>query len=289
MLIVGLFECLFGYRFFKFTLFFAGFIGTSVLAFLIANYQVPQDWTNSTDERDLLILAIALGSGLVGGGLAIVLFFLGLFLLGASLGILIFTFFVIVTHQAGFFVSHLPVLYSFFSVCGAIGGIVCLIFQRFLITLATSCGGAFGVMIAVDYFAEQGRALAILEASFSNRTLEPIGCWFTYMTVVIWPTLTLVGIIVQYRWTAVGYDHTVTRIRYRKINDEVEMLQPLSKGYEGDDGDEEYVREAHRAKLEAYQHPTPRVRFNFPSSSNERQRAANFTSFNQQYPMENAE
>lgn len=92
-------------------------------------------------------------------------------------------------------------------------------FQKVIIILSTASAGAFGMMTAIDYFAEQGRALDLIKSAFSS-SVEPPGtcgdllapdtaahCWFTDLTVAIWPVFSLIGIFVQFRYTGRRWDH----------------------------------------------------------------------------------
>lgn len=219
-LLLGLLECFYGYRLFKITLFLVGFGVVGVIVFVIAYNKLPNTIgsmnisdVSNPGMREFVSAGIAVACGIVGGLFTIFLFFLGIFLLGSVFGVLVFVFFVLLVHQANYFVDHTSILYAFICGCGVIGGILAIKFQRFLIILSTSCVGAFNVMSAVDYFAEQGRAMAILKSSFQSRTLQPASCWYTYMTIVIWPVLAVLGFLSQYKCTSRGYDHSAARFK----------------------------------------------------------------------------
>lgn len=94
-------------------------------------------------------------------------------MIGAILGFLIFVFFVIAIHQSAFLVAHLTVTYVMAGIISVGGGVLALFMQKIIIVLSTACAGAFGVMAAVDYFAQEGRALLEIKAATSSSVTEP--------------------------------------------------------------------------------------------------------------------
>lgn len=119
--VLGAVMLLFGYRLFKLYLFLAGlFFGTLIASF----------FTNPM---------MALLIGLIVGLLNLVLWYVGLFLLGVALGMA-------VTYLLG--IHLLPVQLA----VGAVIGVLALIFRRLIITILTSFSGAGSVIGMFAFF-----------------------------------------------------------------------------------------------------------------------------------------
>ena len=56
-MISGIFICFFGYRYFRFTVFFAGFVVLGFIGFMIANIEGLTEWAS---------VGVAVGSGIAG-------------------------------------------------------------------------------------------------------------------------------------------------------------------------------------------------------------------------------
>ncbi|MBI3884829.1 MAG: DUF4203 domain-containing protein [Opitutae bacterium] len=131
----GLLDCFYGYRVFRLTLAVAGALAGAIFGQAAA-------------------AALGLGAGgalggvivgaLLGGGLAFLLYLVGVFLagfgFGAALGILLLANF-----------NHMVALLSGL-VLGVIGGVVAVKIQRVLLILSTALLGAFRAVVALAYF-----------------------------------------------------------------------------------------------------------------------------------------
>ena len=148
-------------------------------------------------------------------------------MIGAIFGVLLFSLFVMISHQAMWFVSHLAVLYSLLSIFFIGGGTLAIKFQRILIIVSTSMGGAFNFMAAIDYFLDQGtdsmlsapyvlcsyshitgRAMLLIKSAFHESFgVTPVNCWYTDLVIALLPILFCIGLWVQLKKTSVGHDH----------------------------------------------------------------------------------
>lgn len=134
----GLLDCFFGYRVFKFTLALLGGL-TGALA--------AQATALALGLGPVGVTISLIAGGLLGAGLAFLLYLAAVFLagfgFGATLGILLLANF-----------QHMVALLSG-CVLGLIGGFLAIKLQRVLIILSTALLGAFRAMLALAYFVSQ--------------------------------------------------------------------------------------------------------------------------------------
>jgi len=165
---IGVLYCFFGYRLFKIILGIAGFIwGAGLVGGVVFTL------TQST--------VIAIIAGVLGGALfavlAVVLYYIGVFILGAYLGgalsIFIMAFFGLAT----------PVW--LLLVLAIAGGVVAVIFKRFMIIVASAFVGAWAIVFGVSYLIPKSSGGAYL-----------------YIAFAAWLALGITGMVVQYKVTA---------------------------------------------------------------------------------------
>lgn len=175
---VGVLGCFFGYRILKVMLGVMGFIAGAAggwqagLAFAPGNTGVAA--------------IVALICGIIGAVLCIWLFFLGIFLLGASSGAIVANaLFGTGTSQPQ------PLIILGFAI---VFGIVAILIQKFMIILSTAFSGAYLIAAGVLHFMAGTKDPFSLGGSFlgaSGRT--------GYIGLACWIILGLVGVSVQYR------------------------------------------------------------------------------------------
>jgi len=124
-IIIGAIQCFFGYRLFKFVLGLTGFIVGGVLAASIG-YEMSQ--------KEVVALLSGLVGGVIGAALMVALYFVGVFLIGAFLGG--------VVGVALFATAGINPELAVLLILGVIGGVVALIFQKFMIIVSTAFIGA---------------------------------------------------------------------------------------------------------------------------------------------------
>lgn len=178
LLPLGIAQCFFGYRIFKFLLGLSGFIVGAALGAMLAG---------RAGALEVLLSCLALG--VVGATLAIWLYFVGIFLTGAvvggGLGLLLGT---------GAESEGAALVLGLLG--GIAGGIVALKVQKFVIIFSTAAQGAAsivgGAMLATTPDLLTRSPDRLLRALFTDEAL-PLGAWLL---------LLIAGIVVQYRTTA---------------------------------------------------------------------------------------
>lgn len=157
-ILLGAIQCFFGYRIFKFILGAVGFLAGAV------GY-------SASNEPFVAVLAGLVG-GLLGAALLVGLYFVGIFLFGAFLGVVV---------GASFFAAaggqpEPAVL----LILAAIGGVLALIFQKFMIILSTAFNGAWNVVAGIACLATGTTDPANLEKFFrpdGSQRFVAILCW----------------------------------------------------------------------------------------------------------------
>jgi len=172
---VGTLQCFFGYRLFKFVLGVTGFFLGGIVGASLAGAQ--------TSEALFLVLAAFVG-GVVGAALLVVLYFVGVFLLGAWLGGLVGV--ILVTAMA------LPPVPLLLPVAAVLGGVLALVFQKFMIILSTALGGAGSVVLGIAYFTTD-----LINPANPEHFCRAKGSQFLAL-LLGWLVLGLAGLLVQY-------------------------------------------------------------------------------------------
>ena len=191
-MVVGLIICFFGYRIFKVVLALAGCLVGGLGAAAAASAM--------SDQQSVVLVAGLVGS-LVGSVLAVGLYFVGVFLLGAGAG-------------AGLGVGLCIVMKAepmadparlLIAVAFVVGGVVALVLQKLLIILSTSFGGAWSISYGVLHFLGFGLDAGTVEqAARSPQAAASIMQQFVGppLHAALGGTLLLgvIGVAVQYCW-----------------------------------------------------------------------------------------
>ena len=177
LLVGGIVATFFGYRLFRIVLAIFGFIGGAVLASSVVG-------TGETGP----MLAAALVGGLLGAGVLIAAYFVGVALMGAGLGAVLAN----LAFSAAERDPHFLVI-VFASMAGAVGAIY---LQRYFIIVGTSFGGAWTILIGA--LALAGHRAALAAAAGDVWVLYPLDPapgrqWLP----AAWIGLSLVGVAVQ--------------------------------------------------------------------------------------------
>ena len=180
-ILVGAIECFFGYRLFKIVLGLIGFLVGSAVASAIAA---------GLSQQGLIILGAGLLGGCVGAALMVLLYFLGVFVVGALLGGILGTvLFALVESQPE------PLLLLILAV---IAGIVALVFQKLMIICSTGFGGAWSVVTGTAYF-----TVGAIDPRHFER-LPGAGGNQLYVVLLCWLALGIAGVVVQYKAASSG-------------------------------------------------------------------------------------
>jgi hypothetical protein len=181
LLLGGLLACFAGYRLFKLVLGIYGFI----LGALMASTAVGSGET-------WWMIAAAIGGGLVGALILVAAYFIGVALIGAGVAALAVN---LIWSYLGSDPHPVVVI-----VCAALGALGALALQRYVIIVGSAFGGAWTAIVG-------GLAMR----SSASKAVEEV--WLAYPTslqspraliLAAWIALGIVGVIVQFRWTAKG-------------------------------------------------------------------------------------
>ncbi|KAM9342059.1 transmembrane protein 198-like [Pholidichthys leucotaenia] len=198
----GLIYCFFGYRCFRMVMFLSGFMfGTSAL--LLLYYEEPVLNTQLGMEMKA---GIGLGVAVLCGLMTMLLSTMGLLISGLQLGSLLSLSILVVIGQ---FHTLTPVWVPLSAVLAAsICTAVCTLqWQKLFSIIYTSVCGATTVMLCVDYLVGTFMLPDQVHDMFCQVPLQSL-CWFNWAVTGICPALSLIGVLVQWWFTAKGVSHT---------------------------------------------------------------------------------
>ena len=182
LLIGGIVSCFFGYRLFRIVLAFGGFVIGALLASSIP--AASDSWA--------MLIAAGIG-GLIGAGVMMAAYFVGVALTGAALGAVAANLLFSATGQE----PHFLVL----VLMTLLGAAAAMYLQRYFIIVGTAFGGAWTVIVGA--MALFGNPAAMTAAAAGN-------VWVAYpldpapgqrWVPVAWIVLGLIGATVQLGWT----------------------------------------------------------------------------------------
>jgi len=182
LLIGGTVACFFGYRLFRIVLAIFGFIVGAFAASSVFGV---------SDTGPMIVAAVV--GGLIGAGLLIAAYFVGVALVGAALGAVTANLMFAATGQD----PHFLVL-AFMTIVGAVGA---MYLQRYFIIVGTGFGGAWTMIVGA--MAVAGNRTALAAASGGDVWVAypmnpaPGQQWVT----VAWIVLGLAGTAVQLGWS----------------------------------------------------------------------------------------
>ena len=180
LIVVGILYCFYGYRMFDLTLAVLGFIVFSLLVWHLV--------FGILGWQKIFALPAAFVGGIIGAFLLVALYFVGIFLLGAVFGIML-----------GFLIMGGSTA-AIFLLCGVIGGIFAILFQKFFVIIATSFLGAWGITSGMFHFIPGGFSLDFKKFFYQLGKLQYQSTDF-YITLLCWVLLGITGIFIQYKVT----------------------------------------------------------------------------------------
>ncbi|KAI3370209.1 hypothetical protein L3Q82_024989 [Scortum barcoo] len=206
----GIIYCFFGYRCFKAVMFLSGLMFGSVIIFLLCHKEHVLDTQLSVEAS----AGIGLGIGLLCGLVTMLVRSVGLFMTGLLLGLLLALAALLVTHQ---FYTPTTVWVPLGSLLGAgmLFAVLTLQWQKLFTMLSTAVFGAAIMTVCADYFVEM-LALATHVYECLRLTPGPPLCWYSWVILGIWPTLSLIGVLVQWKLTDNSFSHTDVVISRRQ-------------------------------------------------------------------------
>jgi len=205
--ILGLVILFYGYRLFKPVLFLTGFvIGAGVTFIVVARF---------TSAENYIVVGGALLAGFALGLLLLCIIKVGIFILGAAFGFLIAAA-LLSLKDGGLFDNY--VQYTLIAALPLAGGILAIIFEKALIILATSFGGAYAIMASVDRFAKGGFS-QVIPLILQNEVSEIDASYVTYLEIGACVILFVLGVYVQKEHTGKKHDHRHRSQGYEPINE----------------------------------------------------------------------
>jgi hypothetical protein len=177
-ILIGAVQCFFGYRIFKVVLAFIGFVLGAMLGGA-GGYAASQE--------ELVGILCAVVGGCIGAALMVLLYFVGVFLLGALLG-------------AGlgallFAVADSEPMPAVLVILAVMGGVVAILLQKLIIIVGTSFGGAWNVVVGFAYFTTHRLDPTNVE---SLEYFMRSGGGVVYAVILCWILLGIAGVVVQY-------------------------------------------------------------------------------------------
>jgi hypothetical protein len=197
-ILIGLIEIFVGYRIFHISVFFVcGFIG-ALLMTLILEGSLADDTVN----REWIILGVALATWVLFGMLCVFLISFTIFLMGASIGVIIALILNAPLLQYAWPEQPEAMLIIFCIIFGVITGTIVLCLERPLIIMATAIFGAFLLIYSIGGIAGNMPVINDNETQWQSVPWE----WWAYFGG--WLAAVGVGALVQFCVTAVGVDHS---------------------------------------------------------------------------------
>jgi len=180
VIVAGLLICFRGYRVLKVSLATVGFV---VGAF--GGWELGLSWANNATAIPLVCMLLG---GVVGMILCLWLYFVGIFLIGATAGAVVAAAcFSEVGHQ-----TH-PIL---FLVLPIVFGVIALVVQKFMVILSTAFSGAYLIVAGIWPFVLHNPDISQIWLYPAQKTsTENLGTG----ALVVWGLLTLIGIGSQLR------------------------------------------------------------------------------------------
>lgn len=176
-IVTGLLFCFVGYRIFKLVLGIVGFAAGAILGTL-AGFALG--------GKPVWAIVGGIAGGIGGAVLLVLLWFVGIFLLGAGLAVMLIG---LPLQAVGVGVPRIALL-----VIGIVGGIVALFLQKLIIVISTAFGGSMNLVTGVTYLLFRGRVTPVnMPAVLGRATLA----WM----LAAWLLLGIAGIFVQYKLT----------------------------------------------------------------------------------------
>ncbi|XP_075880608.1 transmembrane protein 198-like isoform X2 [Nelusetta ayraudi] len=199
----GIIYCFFGYRCFKAVMFLSGLMFGSVIIFLLCHKEHVMDTQLSVEASAGIGLAIGLLCGLV----TMLVRSVGLFMTGLLLGLLLALAALLLAHH---FYTPTTVWVPLGTLLGSgmLFAVLTLQWQRLFTVLSTAVFGAAIMTVCADYFVEM---LALATHVYECLRLAPAPaplCWYSWVILGIWPSLSLVGVLVQWKLTDGSFSHT---------------------------------------------------------------------------------
>ncbi|XP_064408363.1 transmembrane protein 198-like [Latimeria chalumnae] len=206
----GMIYCFFGYRCFKAIMFLSGLLFGSVIIFLLCYKERILDTQLSVEVS----AGIGLGIGILCGLVTMLVRSVGLFMTGLLLGLLLAVA-TLVTMEQFYHPSTVWIPIGLLMGMGMVFAVLTLQWQKNFTIVSTSIFGGAIMAVCVDYFIE---LLLLVQYVYDRiRVIQSLPlCWYSWVILGVWPVLSILGIVVQWKLTAEGFSHTEVIISRRQ-------------------------------------------------------------------------
>ncbi|XP_038159449.1 transmembrane protein 198-like isoform X1 [Cyprinodon tularosa] len=206
----GIIYCFFGYRCFKAVMFLSGLMFGSVIIFLLCHKEHILDTQLSVEAS----AGIGLGIGLLCGLVTMLVRSVGLFMTGLLLGLLLALAGLLVAHQF-YTLNTVWVPLGALLGTGMVFAVLTLQWQKIFTILSTAVFGAAIMTMCADYFVEM---LVLANHVYDCLRLipGPALCWYSWVILGIWPALSIIGVLIQWKLTDDSFSHTEVVISRRQ-------------------------------------------------------------------------
>ncbi|XP_061639988.1 transmembrane protein 198-like isoform X1 [Phyllopteryx taeniolatus] len=230
----GIIYCFFGYRCFKAVMFLSGLMFGAVIIFLLCHKEHVLDTQLSVEAS----AGIGLGIGLLCGLVTMLVRSVGLFMTGLLLGLLLALAALLLTQQ---FYTPTTVWVPLGALLGSgmLFAVLTLQWQKLFTVLSTAVFGAAIMTVCADYFVEM-LALATHVYGCLRLSPGPPLCWYSWVILGIWPALSLIGVLVQWKLTDGSFSHTEVvlsrrqkRVQLMRIREKDTRKRQQAGGQEG--------------------------------------------------------
>lgn len=191
-----------GYRCFKAVMFLTGLMFGSIIIFMLCYKERVLDTQLSVEAS----VGIGLGIGVLCGLVTMLVRSVGLFMVGLLLGLLLAVATLVVMEQF----YHPPTVWIPIALLLGVGmlfAVLTLQWQRFFTTLSTAVFGSAIMTVTIDYFIELFLLVQYIYERIKVAPARPV-CWYSWVILGVWPLLTTLGVLVQWKVTGEGYSHT---------------------------------------------------------------------------------
>lgn len=177
----GILVCFWGYHIFR------AVIG--IVGFVLGAYFVGALAFQLSGGNLIITFVAGLIGGVIGAVLVGLVYYLGVFVVGA-LAALTLGSFIVTAAGLGMHVAISVILVI-------IGGVLALVFQKLIIIISTACIGAWGIIYGILYFMGGG-FYSVSQLRCPAAMIHYGGMRF-YLIFLVWIVLAVLGILSQYR------------------------------------------------------------------------------------------
>jgi len=197
LIIFGAAYCFFGYRLFHILLFILGWIiGAVIFWNVLEEHTTLAPWA---------VLVIAVTIGILFGILAIVFYFIGIFVVGALLGLIIIS--SILSVKEGTLIPNETVRIVVVVIFSLFCGVLAIFLQKIMIIVSTAITGAYWIVSGIDYLIK-GNISQFIPEMFRGNLEDLQTNWKTWLMLSFLIVLSIAGIVVQLMKTSKGHEFT---------------------------------------------------------------------------------